>query len=159
MVDEVAIPDGLEQSIGEAECEDVLRRFLAEEVVDTEDLLLVEHFVKLGVEFLRAREVRAERLLHDDARVLDQSRFAERAHHGQRCVGRHRQVVQAAALDADGPLGTRYGVGQRRRPGRERHIVEAFGKAFPVDVGDLARGFVERGTHELAKAVGVERVE
>jgi hypothetical protein len=29
-------------------------------VIDTEDLLLVEHFMKLGVEFLRAREVRAE---------------------------------------------------------------------------------------------------
>jgi len=38
MIDEVAVPDRLEQPVGEAECEDVLRRLLAQEVVDAEDL-------------------------------------------------------------------------------------------------------------------------
>ena len=38
VIDEVAIPDRLEQAVGEAECEDVLRRLLAQEVVDAEDL-------------------------------------------------------------------------------------------------------------------------
>ena len=42
VVDEVAVPDRLEEAVGEAEGEDVLRRLLAEEVVDAEDLLLGE---------------------------------------------------------------------------------------------------------------------
>ena len=42
VVDVVAVPDRLEQAVGEAQGEDVLRRLLAEEVVDAEDLLLVE---------------------------------------------------------------------------------------------------------------------
>src|SRR6516165_10715796 len=36
MIDEVAVPDRLEQPVGEAECEDVLRWLLAQEVVDAE---------------------------------------------------------------------------------------------------------------------------
>ncbi len=39
VVDEVAVPDRLEQPVGEAERQDVLRRLLAQEVVDAEDLL------------------------------------------------------------------------------------------------------------------------
>ena len=54
VIDEVAIPDRLEQAVGEAERQDVLRRLLAEEVIDAEDLLLGEHLVQLGVE-LHAR--------------------------------------------------------------------------------------------------------
>ena len=40
--DVLAVPDGLEQAVGEPEGEDVERGFLAEEVVDAEDLPLVE---------------------------------------------------------------------------------------------------------------------
>jgi hypothetical protein len=54
VVDEVAVPDRLEQAVGEAEGQDVERRLLAEEVVDAEDLLLVEDLVDLGVQRLRA---------------------------------------------------------------------------------------------------------
>ena len=50
VVDVVAVPDRLEEAVGEAEGEDVLGRLLAEEVVDAEDLLLVEDLVQLGVE-------------------------------------------------------------------------------------------------------------
>ena len=45
VIDEIPIPDRLEQAIGEAKREDVLRRLLAEEVVDAEDLLFDEHLV------------------------------------------------------------------------------------------------------------------
>jgi hypothetical protein len=38
VVDEVAVPDRFEQPVGEAERQDVLRRLLAQEVVDAEDL-------------------------------------------------------------------------------------------------------------------------
>jgi hypothetical protein len=50
VVDEVAVPDGLEQTVGEPEGQDVLRRLLAQEVVDAEDLLFVEHRVQAPVE-------------------------------------------------------------------------------------------------------------
>jgi hypothetical protein len=42
VVDVVAVPDRLEQAVGEPEREDVLRRLLAEEVVDPEDLLFLK---------------------------------------------------------------------------------------------------------------------
>jgi hypothetical protein len=40
VVDEVPAPDRLEEPVGEAEGEDVLRRLLAQEVIDAEDLTL-----------------------------------------------------------------------------------------------------------------------
>ena len=98
VVDEVAIPDRLEEPIGEPEREDVLRRLLAEKVVDPEDLLLAEDLVQARVQRHGAREIGAERLLHDDARPLDEVRLAERPHRRQRRAGRHAQVVQPAAL-------------------------------------------------------------
>ena len=48
VIDEVAVPDGLEEAVGETEGEDVLRGLLAEEMIDAEDLLLREHFVQLA---------------------------------------------------------------------------------------------------------------
>jgi len=39
VIDEVAVPDRLEEPVGEAEGEDILGRLLAEEMVDAEDLL------------------------------------------------------------------------------------------------------------------------
>src|SRR3546814_6493233 len=45
---------------------------LAEEVVDPEDLLLGEHRVEVGVEPPGALQVGAERLLHHDARSIDE---------------------------------------------------------------------------------------
>ena len=74
VIDEVAIPDRLEQAVGEPERENVLRRLLAEEVVDAKDLLLGEHLVQLRVQRHRTREIGAERLLHDDARALARAR-------------------------------------------------------------------------------------
>jgi hypothetical protein len=50
VVDVVAVPDRLEEAVGEAEGEDVLGGFLAQEVVDPEDLALVEDLVQLPVE-------------------------------------------------------------------------------------------------------------
>ena len=42
VIDAVAVPDRLEQPVGEAERHDVLHRLLAEIVVDAEDLVLVQ---------------------------------------------------------------------------------------------------------------------
>ena len=73
VVDEVAVPDRLEQPVGEAEREDVLRRLLAQEMIDAEDLVLVEDLVQLGVQRHRACQIGAERLFHDDPGALDEA--------------------------------------------------------------------------------------
>ena len=52
-----AVPDRLEQTIGEAQREDVLRRLLAQEVIDAKDLLLLCVAVQHGVQLDRGREV------------------------------------------------------------------------------------------------------
>ena len=68
VVDVVAVPDRLEQRVGEPQRHQVLDRLLAEVVVDPEDLRLVEHLEHLRVELARRGEVVAERLLdHDPA--------------------------------------------------------------------------------------------
>jgi hypothetical protein len=64
-LDVVAVPQGLEDGVVEAETQHVLDRLLAEVVVDAEELVLVEHAVQLGVELRRALEVVAEGLLDD----------------------------------------------------------------------------------------------
>ena len=117
VVDVVAVPDRLEQPVGEAEGEDVLRRLLAQEVVDPEDLLLVEDLVQLAVQLLRRGQVGAERLLHDDPGALDELGVVEHVHDGQGCLRRDAQVVQPARLlVAELRLGLGHGLAQRLGP-------------------------------------------
>jgi len=47
VIDEIAIPDRLEQAVGEAKRQDVLRRLFAQEMIDPEDLLFGEYLVQL----------------------------------------------------------------------------------------------------------------
>ena len=101
MIDEIAVPDGLEQSVGKAERQDVLRRLLAEKMIDAKDLVLAEHLVQPRVERDRAREIGAERLFHDDARALDQTGIAQQTHRRQSRVRRNAQIVKPAALLAE----------------------------------------------------------
>jgi hypothetical protein len=65
VADVVAVPDRFEQPVREPEREDVVDRFLAEEVVDAEDLRLIEHRVHRLVQRARRGQVGAERLLDD----------------------------------------------------------------------------------------------
>ena len=44
--DVIAVPDRLEHAVGEPQGEDVLRRLLAQEVVDAVDRILIEHLVE-----------------------------------------------------------------------------------------------------------------
>ena len=67
MIDPVAIPQWLKQSIGETEQHDVLYRFLAEEMVDSIDLVFVDDLENLSVQFLRGLEIMTEWLLDDDS--------------------------------------------------------------------------------------------
>ena len=68
MVDELAVPDRLEDAVREPQREHVLDGLLAEVVVDPEDLALLEVLAELRGQLLRRREVVAERLLDDEAR-------------------------------------------------------------------------------------------
>ena len=70
MVDVAAIPDRLEDRVGEPKGEDVLDRLLRQVVVDAVDLVLAEVEVELGVELTRALQVAAEGLLDDDPAEL-----------------------------------------------------------------------------------------
>src|SRR5579864_7297300 len=89
VVDEVAVPDRLEQSVCEAEGEDVLNRLLAQKVIDAEDLLLRKYLMQTLIEIDGTRKVRAERLLHHDARVGDEIRLSEQVHGRERRVRWH----------------------------------------------------------------------
>ena len=93
VVDEVAVPDRLEQAVAEAERQNVLRRLLAEEMVDAEDLVLGEHLVQFDVERDRALEVGAERLLHDHPRALGETGLVEHPDRRQRRARRHAEIV------------------------------------------------------------------
>ena len=48
VIDEVAVPNRLEQAIGETERKDALRRLLAQKMIDAEDLLFAEYLVQLA---------------------------------------------------------------------------------------------------------------
>ena len=160
MIDEVAVPDRLEQAVGEAECEDVLRRLLAQEVVDAEDLVLGKDLVQLGVQRDRAFQIGAERLFHDDAGALDEARLRQQAHGRQGGIGRHAEIVYAPALLAQFPLGLGHRRLERVSARADRHVVQRLGKGGPVRVLHLSRGeLIERLARDLAEAIGVDLVE
>ena len=65
MVDMVAVPERLEDAVGEAQHQDVLDRFLAEEVIDPIDLVFGQHLEDLRVEGFGRCSVMPERLFDD----------------------------------------------------------------------------------------------
>src|SRR5262249_54772153 len=72
-LDEVAVPDRLEEGVREAEDEQVLDALLAEIVVDAEDALLGERLVEDVVELLSRRQGAPEWLLDDDSTAVVQA--------------------------------------------------------------------------------------
>jgi len=67
MIDMIAIPDGLEQSVCESQHQDVLHRLLSEVMVDAIDLVFFEQPEELSIERLRRGEIGAERFLDNQA--------------------------------------------------------------------------------------------
>ena len=132
MVDEIAIPDRLEEAVGEPEGKNILRRLLAEEMVDAEDLVFAEDGVQLCIERDRAFEIRAERLLHDDARALGEAGFVEHADRGQRGVRRHAEVMNELAFPIAGQSCFIHRRLERAGAGRHRHVVERRLKGLPA---------------------------
>ena len=94
----LAVPDRLEKRIGKTEIQEVLNRFLAQEMVDAVD----RRFVKIArqhlIQRLGAGQVAAERLLDDDPRPARAARNAQLLDHHREQHRRYGQVV-------DRPLG------------------------------------------------------
>ena len=130
--DVVAVPDRLEERVGEAEVEDVHDRLLAEVVVDPEDRLLGEDRPGDRVQLDRRREVAAERLFDDDARVAREPRRAEALDHGLEQRRRDGEVVRRPLRLAERRL--------QRREGRRAAVIAA-------DVADQREQLVERRRH------------
>src|ERR1019366_9808500 len=103
VVDVAAVPERLENAVAEPEDEDVLRGFLAEIVVDAEDLPLAEDVRKLLVQRARRLQVAPERFLHDEPRprtsvhTADEARLAEVAHDAADRRRRDRKIIEAVA--------------------------------------------------------------
>ena len=66
-VDVVCLPQGLEHGVRKAHGHDILDRFLAQVVVNAEDILLIEDLRDHVGKLARRLEVVSERLLDDDA--------------------------------------------------------------------------------------------
>lgn len=68
VVDVVGVPERLIERVGKPQRHQVLHGFLAEIVIDAEDLFFLEHLADRVVQFECRGQVAADRLLDDDAR-------------------------------------------------------------------------------------------
>ena len=129
-----AVPDRLEEAVGEPEHHDVLDGLLAEIVIDPVDLGLLEDRPDLGAQRPGGGEVVPERLLDDDAPprvpvLPDQAGRAELPDHLSEEARGDGEVEEHAAP----------------RPVNLRHVAEQGGEAgVGRGVGVLARYVVER---------------
>src|SRR5439155_8200221 len=98
VVDELPVPDRLEDPVREAKSQHVLNGLLAEVVVDAEDLLLGEVTADPLREAAGRLEVVAEGLLDDEPRpALRAPSLAESRDDGLHRLRRHSEVVDAVA--------------------------------------------------------------
>src|SRR5579863_8944012 len=63
----ISVPEGLNKSVGEAECQHIVHGALSEIVVDTKDVGFVEYTEQDPVQFLRRGQIVPKGLLDDDA--------------------------------------------------------------------------------------------
>ena len=104
-IDVVRLPQGLEHGVREAHRHDVLDGFLAQVVVDAEDILLVKDLRDDVGELLRGLKVVSERLLDDDATPfaalsLVQACVGQVLGHDGEVRGWNRQVERVVAAGA-----------------------------------------------------------
>ena len=160
VVDELPVPDRLEDAVREPQDQHVLDGLLAQVVVDAEDLLLVEVGAEERVQLLRAREVVAERLLDDEARpAACGTAAAHRRHDVVEGLGRDGEVVDAVPggpvrLVEVGESGDELVLAALDAEVR-RHVVEPVGEALPDVRAELvARVLDHRLAHALTELVG-----
>ncbi|MEA2587577.1 MAG: hypothetical protein QOH66_504 [Actinomycetota bacterium] len=131
------------------------------------DLLFGEGLVYRGVEGLGTHQIRAEGLLHDDPRWVNQAGGTQQLHDRARGDRRDAQIMEAPGLPTQHALGTVDGLRERLRSGVLRNVGKALfevpylvlGDAVPSELiaGAANKGpepfvveRVERGAHDLA---------
>ena len=155
-----AVPDRLEQPVRESERQDVLCRFLPEEVVDPVDLVLAEGLVQRCVQRSCRGEVGAERLLHDDPGPVDQAGFGQGGDDDPCRCRRHAQVVQTPGFAAECGLGLGHCLRQTRGTEGLWDVLELHRERIPLRIAEVSTGeLVDGPAGERTEAVGVERVE
>ena len=142
VVDVLAVPERLEDAVGEAQDQDVLDGLLAEIVVNPVDLPLAEHPRDQPVQLLGALEVAAEGLLDDDPREAvaapRQPRSAQ-VGHDRRVEARRRRAIEEPVRV---PL---EGLAQARVEGGILGVARAVGEAGREPVPDGLRGRLDPG--------------
>src|SRR5207248_9673949 len=130
VVDELPVPDGLEDGVAETEDEEVLHRLLAQVMVDAEDLPLVHHLEDEPVERAGRGEVAAERFLDHDAgetrveRRPDEAMLPELLEEPWKGAGRGREVEEPVGAGGAGAIEL---VELRREPTEGVVVVEGTG--------------------------------
>ena len=155
MFHEVAVPQGLEDGVCESQGQNVLDRFLAEVVIDPEDLTLGENGEELVVEPPGAFEVGAEGLLDNDPPppgALVEAGPAELAGDDREELRRRGEVEKNVAPGAGSPPG------MVQVPGKYRIGIAVFElaadvgyplcKARPAGADFLAPGLEPRVLHD-----------
>ena len=152
MIDELAVPDRLEDAVCESQREHVLDRFLAQVVVDPEELVLGEPLADDGVELLGRGQVASEGLLDDEARpaLLPGAPLADLAHHYRKGLRRNGEVVQPVSCGAVRPVELREDVADRVLAG----VVGEVGR----DVADARGELVEDIRAIRVARVALDRV-
>ena len=104
--DAPAIPQIGKRQVSESQVLKANDRFLAEEVVDTQDLVLAQDRVQPGVQVAGRAQVVAERLLDGNPAVAQELGLAEVFDDGSEQRRRHLKVIQRppAAADLDSEL-------------------------------------------------------
>uniref|UniRef100_E6PY25 Uncharacterized protein n=1 Tax=mine drainage metagenome TaxID=410659 RepID=E6PY25_9ZZZZ len=154
VVDVVAIPDWLEDAVAEAEDEDVLDGFLAEIVIDAEDLFFLEDGIDAAVQLFGGVQIVAEGFLDDGA---DGAVFGRG--HAMRAkifdnlgevLGRGGEVKEAVAANS-GLFGD--AVEFRFQPGVARRIIEVHGEVMDLADEGVEPGVVLGGVAKLDNAL------
>src|SRR5713101_1211968 len=107
VIDKARSPDRLEDRVGEPEHHQVLDGFLAEVMIDSKNLTLVEMPRHLAVDLRRAREVVADWFFDHDAGEgpsglmrMNQSGLGQFFRTGVDKRGRYREIINAISLGA-----------------------------------------------------------
>ncbi len=94
----IAVPDRLQQGVGEPEVGDVHHRFLAQVVVDPQDLVLAEDTGQVLLEFLGRLRVVPEGLLEDHPRIGGQAGTGKPVNHLREERWRDLEVEERPAV-------------------------------------------------------------
>src|SRR5579862_3869715 len=144
----VAVPDGLEHRVVEAQVQDLVEAHLPEVVVDAIELRLVDVLVQLGGERAGGIEVVSERLLDDDPRRLRQPGPAQTLDDGREETGRCLEIEDRKLRLPDD---LRQPLVRRRVAEVAGDVVEPSREATEDVLVDLLAGRLDRRARALAK--------